>query len=164
MSVQPWIPIPSVFTTPYHPQVKKEPNICEMAPLCRFEPEGSEWLIKEPEAACFVDKIGWGKFFDNFNGHNVEITRIFSLSFNGEITQIGDLQLTLFEDFIAEATKLPPVGDRWFKKGMMNRDEWKMFILSLPKYFNEQFGFSIRFFFETLVVTLVSFDSSVHNL
>ena len=85
MSVQPWIPIHSVFTTPYHPQVKKEPNICEMAPLCWFEPEGSEWLIKEPEAACFVDKIGWGKFFDNFNGHNVEITRRFVLSFNGEI-------------------------------------------------------------------------------
>ena len=42
-----------------------------MAPLCRFELEGSKWLIKEPEAACFVDKIGWGKFFDNFNGHNV---------------------------------------------------------------------------------------------
>ena len=62
-----------------------------MVPLCQFEPEGSKWLIKEPKAACFVDKIGWAKFFDNFNGHNVEITRIFSLSFNGQIAQIGDL-------------------------------------------------------------------------
>ena len=57
-----------------------------MVPLCMFEPEGSKWLIKELEAACFVNKIGWGKLFDNLNGHNVEITRIFSLSFNGEIT------------------------------------------------------------------------------
>ena len=116
-----------------------------MALLCRFEPERSKWLIKEPEAACFVDKIGWGKLFDNFNGHNVEITHRFAMSFNHEISQIGYLQLTLFEDFLAEAAKLPQVGERWFKKGMMNRDEWKMFILSLPKYFNEQFGFSVRF-------------------
>ena len=42
-----------------------------MDPLCRFEPERSKWLIKEPEAACFVDKIGWEKLFDNLNGHNV---------------------------------------------------------------------------------------------
>ena len=93
----------------------------------------------------FVDKIGWGKFFDNFNGHNVEITSRFALSFNGEITQIGDLQLTLSEDFIPELAKLPPVGERWFKKGMMNRDEWKMFMLPLLEYFNEYFGFMVRF-------------------
>ena len=116
-----------------------------MAPFCRFEPEGSKWLIKEPKAACFVDTIGWGKFFDNFNGHDVEITHRFALYFNGEIAQIGDLQLTLSEDFILEEAKLPLVGERWFKKGMMNRDEWKTFMLPLPEYFNEQFGFSVRF-------------------
>ena len=110
MSVQPWIPIPSVFTTPYHPQVKKEPNICEMAPLCRFELEGSEWLIGEPEAAFFIEKTRWVKFLDSFNGHNVEITQRFALYFNGETAQIENLQLILFEGFIVEATKLSQVG------------------------------------------------------
>ena len=66
MSMQLWIPIPSIFTMPYHSQLKEKSEIDEMAPLCRFEPEGSKWIIKEPEAGCFVDKIGWGKFFDNF--------------------------------------------------------------------------------------------------
>ena len=91
MSMQLWIPIPSIFITRYHSQLKEKSEIGEMVLLCRFEPEGSKWLIKEPVATCFVDKIGWGKFFDNFNGHNVEITRRFALSFNGEIVQIGDL-------------------------------------------------------------------------
>ena len=91
MSMQLWIPIPLIFITPYHSQLKEKSEIGEMVPLCRFEPEGSKWLIKELEATCFVDKIGWGKFFDNFNGHNVEITHRFALSFNGEIAQIGDL-------------------------------------------------------------------------
>ena len=92
---------------PYHSQLKEKSEIGEMVPLCRFEPEGSNGLLKKPEATCFVDKIGWGKLFDNFNGHNVEITHRFAMSFNHEISQIGYLQLTLFEDFLAEVAKLP---------------------------------------------------------
>ena len=91
MSMELWIPIPLIFITPYHYKLKEKSKLCEMVPLCRFDLEGSKWLIKEPKASCFVDKIGWGKFIDNFNGHNVEITRRFALSFNGEIAQIGDL-------------------------------------------------------------------------
>ena len=43
------IPIPSIFTTPYDPQVKEKPDIWEMAPLYRFEPDGAERLDINPD-------------------------------------------------------------------------------------------------------------------
>ena len=57
MSMQLWIPITSIFIMPYHSQLKEKSEIGEMAPLCRFEPEGSKWLIKESEAACLLIKL-----------------------------------------------------------------------------------------------------------
>ena len=59
MSMTLWIPIPSILIMPYHSQLKEKSEIGEMVSLFRFEPEGSKWLIKEPKATCFVDKIGW---------------------------------------------------------------------------------------------------------
>ena len=75
------IPIPSIFTTPYDPQVKEKLDIWEMAPLCRFEPDGAELLDTNPNVSQLFDKIGWGNFLKAFSGHNVEVTRRFALTF-----------------------------------------------------------------------------------
>ena len=41
-------------------------GIATMAPLCRLEPDGSEMIDIEPEAAFLIDKVGWGDFFQEF--------------------------------------------------------------------------------------------------
>ena len=75
------IPIPSIFTTRYVPQVKEKPDIWEMDPLCIFEPNGAELLNVNLDISQLFDKIGWGNFLRDFSGHNVEVTRRFALSF-----------------------------------------------------------------------------------
>ena len=110
-----WIPIPSVFMHPFI--LNPNQNLCrvEMAPLNRFEISGPELVESNPEAATLFDQIGQGSFFKGFSGHHVGITRQFTLSLNNDAAQIGDFRMVLNEDIIAEATKLPQVGERWFK-------------------------------------------------
>ena len=81
MPIEYCIPIPSIFTTPYDSQSKEKLVVEKMAPLCRFELECSEFLTVDQEAARIVDKVGWGEFFDSFNGHNIKVTRNFSVCF-----------------------------------------------------------------------------------
>ena len=68
------IPIPSIFTTPYDPQVKENRDIWEMDPLYRFEPDGAKILDINPDISQLFDKIGLGNFLRAFSGHNVEVT------------------------------------------------------------------------------------------
>ena len=86
-----------------------------MAPLNHFEISGPELVESNPEVVALFDQIGWGSFFKGFSGHHVGITRQFALSLKNDATQIGDFRLVLNEDIIAEATKLPQVGEHWFK-------------------------------------------------
>ena len=67
--------------TQYVPLVKEKLDIWEMAPLCRFEPDGAELLNVNPDIFQLFDKICWGNFLRAFSGHNVEVTRLFALNF-----------------------------------------------------------------------------------
>ena len=65
-----FIPIPSVFTTPFSPSSKEELVVKLMAPLSRFEVSGPKMLEMDPVATTLFEKIGWKPFFWSFNGHN----------------------------------------------------------------------------------------------
>ena len=47
----------------------------------------------------------------------------FSKTFDGDRAQVGDVMLTVSEQSISHATGLPKEGERWFKKGKLNRDQ-----------------------------------------
>ena len=101
------IPIPSIFMTPYDPQVKEKPDIWERTPLCIFEPDGAEILDINPDISQLFDKIGCGNFLRAFSGHNVEVTRQFALTFKENVAYVGDMRLEISEYFIAKATNFP---------------------------------------------------------
>ena len=82
-----------------------------MAPLSRFEISGTELVEADEKAALLFDKIGWGQFFRCFSGHNVGVTKQFSLSLKENVAQIGDFKFIIDEDKIAEATKIPQPGE-----------------------------------------------------
>jgi hypothetical protein len=50
-----------------------------------------------------------------FNGYNPQVTRVFSLNFDGQSSKIGDFELNLNEGMIAKATNLPLKGECWSK-------------------------------------------------
>ena len=106
-----WVPIPSLFTTPFIPFRNQDSSEEAMAPLSRFEISRSELVEADEKVALLFEKVGWGQFFRCFNGHNVEVTRLFALSLKENVAQIGDFRFIIDEDKIAEATKLPQTGE-----------------------------------------------------
>ena len=83
-----------------------------MAPLNRFEISGSELIEANEEVALRFEKIGWGHFFKCFDDHNAEVTKLFAMNLKDDIVQIEGFEFVVNEDKIAEATKLPQVGER----------------------------------------------------
>ena len=104
-----------------YPYLDYHLSIVTMAPLCRFDPTGSELLNIELEAMLLIEKIRWGEFFRRFDWHNVEVTHQFSLSLKENVAQIGNLHLVISEDFIAKETKLSQTREKWFKRGEINK-------------------------------------------
>ena len=134
-----WVPIPSIFTTSFisiHNQSCSEET---MAPLNRFEISGPELVEADEKAALLFKKIGWGQFYRCFSGHNMEVTNQIALIFKENVAQIGDFKFIIDEDKIAEATKLPQTGERWFKGGKVDKKKCQSLLLPLPKV--EYWGF-----------------------
>jgi hypothetical protein len=52
-------------------------------------------------------------------GH-LEVTRKFSLHFDGQNTKVGDLQFEVTEALISVATGIPITDEKWFKSMALN--------------------------------------------
>src|SRR5713226_4829806 len=102
-----WIPIPSIFISPFVPQRNPEGAGETMSPLNRFELAGCELIEAHQEAAQKFEKMGWTHFFRSFDGHHADITKMFAISFEDDRVRIGGFEFVINEDKIAEATKLP---------------------------------------------------------
>ena len=70
----------------------------------------------DSEGFKILQRASWIPFLHKFSGYNLEVTRQFAESFDGKKAQIGNLTLYLSEDFIAQVTGLPQIGEKWFKK------------------------------------------------
>ena len=55
-------------------------------------------------------------FLHKFLGYNMEVTKQFVETFDGNKAQIGNLTLSITKEFISQVTGLPQVGEKWFKK------------------------------------------------
>ena len=75
-----WVPIPSLFTTPFISFSNHDSGEEAMAPLSHFEISGSKLIEADEKVALLFKKVGWGQFFRCFSGHYVEVTKQFSLS------------------------------------------------------------------------------------
>ena len=129
-----------------------------MAPLSRFEISGPELVEVDEKVALLFKKIGWGQFFRCFSGHNAEVTKQFAMNFRENVAQIGDVKFIIDEDKIAEATKLPQTGERWFKGGKVEKKKCRSLLLPLPANAKLKIGVSVKFlkpewraFYEILV-------------
>ena len=92
-----------------------------MAALNHYEISDFELIEADEKVALRVDKIGWENFFRSFDGHHAEVTKLFAMNLKDDIVQIGGFEFIINEDKIVEATKLPQVGERWFKGSMVNK-------------------------------------------
>ena len=84
----------------------------------RHEPKNYQYLLSIPEFCVCCELFlqeGWGKFLYRFQGHDDEISLIFSKGFDGNMAHVGSLVFPITEDSIVVAMKLPRKGARWHK-------------------------------------------------
>jgi hypothetical protein len=82
----------------------------QMAPVVRMESNGSQALLSHDDIVDDLMDFGWVRFIKLFEGFNLEVAQAFSQTFDGAKAKIGDLQLEVTEDSIAEATGFPQEG------------------------------------------------------
>jgi hypothetical protein len=87
--------------------------------MVRIEPNGSQALLTHEDSIGAIVAHGWDIFIKWFEGYNLEIAQPFAQSFDGSKAKIGDLQLEVTEDSIAQATGLAWEGERWFKNAKL---------------------------------------------
>jgi hypothetical protein len=89
----------------------------------RYEPSSYADLFSIPEFSQCREVFlhaGWGPFLSNLQGHDDGLSMQFSLGFDGKTTHVGSLTFEVSEESIAAATKLPRMGDRWFKNHQLS--------------------------------------------
>ena len=71
-----------------------------------------------------------------FSGYNLEVTRQFVNPFDGSKAQVGNLILSISEEYISQVTGLPQIGEKWFKKQYMEEQSWAPYINKSRKVCN----------------------------
>ena len=61
-------------------------------------------------------QASWIPFLHEFSGYNMEVTKEFVETFDGNKAQIDNLTISITGKFISQVTGLPQVGEKWFKK------------------------------------------------
>ena len=83
-----------------------------------------------------LQKASWIPFLHKLYGYNMEVRRQFAESFDGQKAQIKNLTLSISEDFIAQVTRLPQIGEKWFKKQHMDEKARTLYINKSRKTHN----------------------------
>jgi hypothetical protein len=73
-------------------------------------------------------RVGWMPFLEKFTGCHEKVSHAFIQSYDGEIVHIGNLQLTINEATLREATRLPSRGAKYFKGVGINKEMCQRFL------------------------------------
>jgi hypothetical protein len=89
----------------------------------RYKPSSYADLFSIPEFAQCREVFlcsGWGPFLSSLQVHDDGLSMQFSLGFDGKKTHVGSLTFEFSKESIAATTKLPRMGDRWFKNHQLS--------------------------------------------
>ena len=85
-----------------------------MGPPIGYEPSNLDALSVNRVVEDIFQKVGWIGYFQRLNGFHEETTFQFSMNMNGEYSVITGLRVDASEWAIAEAKRLPQIGNHWF--------------------------------------------------
>jgi len=102
-----------------------------MGLIFRTEPVGAKYMEAYPQLKEMLQKARLLNFIEKFDGYHKEITKPFARSFNGTEVEIGDIKFVVTKSYIAEATELPRLGERWFKNKEFHSESWKVILRNL---------------------------------
>lgn len=98
----------------------------------RIEP----WFVKELEGTVkyegclpLLKETRFLPILLKLNGCDSIVAMEFSRTFDGRKSIIISLQFQVTKNFISQATELPALGEKWFKKGELEKGVWHQFLL-----------------------------------
>jgi hypothetical protein len=86
------------------------------------------YLEAHPEVCQMFKNVGCFNFCKKLDSFHQQVAEVFALSFNGKKACIGQDKFQIDEDLIAEVTKLPTAGERWFKIIVINNIEFRSYL------------------------------------
>ena len=92
---------------------RKKPN--KGGEIMRYEPQGMVLLNSCPGFVEVFKREGYLKFWQQLQGHHVEVAYKLVLNYNGTKSRVGDLDIPVSEQSILAATWILTQGERWFK-------------------------------------------------
>lgn len=98
--------------------------------LVRTEPSTLSLLNSSPAIRLAFENTWCIPFCQNIQkvGHNAKLARLFALNFQESRVKLGYLEIILTEKFIANATNLPTIGEKWFKGDELDIVAYKQFV------------------------------------
>ena len=76
-------------------KVKESYETEDMGLIVRSETVGEKYMEGYPQLKEMLQKVGWLKFIEKFDGYHKEITKSFARSFNGTKVEIGDIKFAV---------------------------------------------------------------------
>jgi len=134
ISYKPTVPFTIFAVSPFHKPIRvilkvKELYVVEgMGLIVRSKPVGAKYMEGYPQLKEMLQKVGWLKLIDKFDGFHKEITKSFARYFDGTEVEIRDIKFEVTESFITEAIELPRHGERWFKNKEFHSKSWKVIL------------------------------------
>jgi hypothetical protein len=96
--------------------------------------------MQKPLNLCREVFFGWGPFMSSLQGHDDDLSMQFVVGFDGKTTHVGSLTFEVTKESIVTATKLPRMGDRWFKNHQLSRSSYNRVFKPKLRAFQEQKG------------------------
>ena len=94
-----------------------------MGLIVRTEHVGGKFMEVYPQMKEMLQKVRWLQFIEKFDGFHKEVTKSFARSFKGTEVEIGDINFSVTEAFIAKATELLKTSEIWFKNREIHGEE-----------------------------------------
>ena len=82
-----------------------------MGRVSRVEPDDCIMVNSNDTLRQKLQQVGWLNFIKKFHGYNLEVSRQFSATFDGKKVVVGNLELQVTKQSIAEATGLIDEGE-----------------------------------------------------
>jgi hypothetical protein len=83
--------------------------------VLRYEPQEMTLVNSDPAYRVSFEQAGCMRFCERIQGYNVQLTKEFTLNFNGVNTIIAGVTFPVSEETISAATEIPIQGEKWFK-------------------------------------------------
>jgi hypothetical protein len=109
--------------------------------VLRYEPQSLSLVNSDPAFRVSFEQAGCIRFCEKIQGYNQQLTKDFSLNYNGVQTIVVGVIFPVSEESIAVATEIPILGERWFK-GMPLDSVFYIDFLK-PKYISQKIGATI---------------------